>query len=149
MHFCLRKEAVEKVKNQATYFLNRLYLAPNPYNKWKPVLDLRSLNEFLKPEKFKMETPEHIRTSLQTGECVMTMNFKDACFHIPINQQSRKYLMSKLYHLVQSPTPMEFTTVVKEVKLLLQNRGIRIHQYIDDCLVRSTSHQPVSSTLRL
>ena len=36
---------------------------------------------------------------------------------------------------------MEFTMVVKEVKLMTKNKGIRIHQYLDDWLVRATSHQ--------
>ena len=43
-------------------------LVPQPNNKWRPILDLSKLNLFLKMEKFKMETPETIRTSLQQGE---------------------------------------------------------------------------------
>ena len=39
-----------------------------------------------------METPETIRTSLQQGEWVTSMDFKDAYFYIPIQEQSRKYL---------------------------------------------------------
>ena len=33
-----------------------------------------------------------IRTSLQQGEWVTSIDFKDAYFHIPIQEQSRKYL---------------------------------------------------------
>ena len=40
-----------------------------------------------------------------------------------------------------STTPMEFTVVAKEVKLMALQRGIGIHQYLDDWLVRATSHQ--------
>ena len=36
---------------------------------------------------------------------------------------------------------MQFTMVVKEVRLMAQNKGIRIHQYQDDWLVIATSHQ--------
>ena len=39
-----------------------------------------------------METLETIRTSLQQGEWVTFIVFKDAYFHIPIQEQSRKYL---------------------------------------------------------
>ena len=39
-----------------------------------------------------METPESVRASLQTGEWVMSIDFKDASFHIPINPLTRKYL---------------------------------------------------------
>ena len=67
-------------------------LVPKPNNKWRPILDLSKLNLFLKAEKFKMETPETIRTSLQPGEWVTLIDFKDAYFHIPIQEWSRKYL---------------------------------------------------------
>ena len=40
-----------------------------------------------------------------------------------------------------STAPMAFTVVAKEVKLMALQRGIRIHQYLDDWLVRATSHQ--------
>ena len=40
-----------------------------------------------------------------------------------------------------STAPMEFTVVAKEVKFLALQRGIRIHQYLDDWVVRARSHQ--------
>ena len=40
-----------------------------------------------------------------------------------------------------STAPLEFTVIVKEVKLMAIHKGIRIHQYLDDWLVRATSHQ--------
>ena len=93
LHQLMNKNAVELVYNQTSLgFFNRLFLVPKPNNKWRPILDLSKLNFFLKVEKFKMETPETIRTSLQQGEWVTSVDFKDAYFHIPIQEQSRKYL---------------------------------------------------------
>ena len=84
------KNAIELVHKQVSLgFLNRLFLVPKPNNKWRPILDLSNLNPFLKTEKFKMETPETIRTSLQKGEWVTSIDFKDAYFHILIQEQSR------------------------------------------------------------
>ena len=40
-----------------------------------------------------------------------------------------------------STAPMKFTVVAKEVKLMVTHKGIRIHQYLDDWLVRARSHQ--------
>ena len=34
-----------------------------------------------------------------------------------------------------SMTPLEFTKVVKEEKLMAEARGIRIYQYLEDCLL--------------
>ena len=46
------------------------FLVPKPNNRWRPILDLSTLNTFLNTGTFKMETPETIRTSLQAGEWV-------------------------------------------------------------------------------
>ena len=80
LHQLIDKNAVELVHNQTSLgFFNRLFLVPKPNN--RPILDLSKLNLFLKVEKFKMETPETIRTSLQQGEWVTSVDFKDAYFH--------------------------------------------------------------------
>ena len=93
LHQLIAKDAVELVRHQTSLgFFNRLFLVPKPNNKWRPILDLSKLNLFLKTEKFKMETPETIRTSLQQGEWVTSIDFRDAYFHIPIQEQSKKYL---------------------------------------------------------
>ena len=151
LHQLLDKNAVELIHNQTSLgFFNRLFLVPKPNNKWRPILDLSKLNLFLKVEKFKMETPETIRTSLQQGEWVTLIDFKDAHFHIPIQEQSRKYLrfhvQGRTYQFKALPfglstAPLEFTVIVKEVKLMAIHKGIRIHQYLDEWLVRATSHQ--------
>ena len=150
LHQLIDKNAVELVQNQPLGVFNRLFLVPKPNNKWRPILDLSKLNLFLKAEKFKMETPETIRTSLQQGEWVTSIDFKDAYFHIPIQEQSRKYLrfhvqgqtyLFKALPFGLSTAPLEFTVVVTELKLMAIHKGIRIHQYLDDWLVRVTSHQ--------
>ena len=150
LHQLIDKNAVELVHNPTSlWFFNRLFLVPKP-NKWRPILDLSNLNPFLKVEKFKMETPETIRTSLQQGEWVTSIDFKDAYFHIPIQEQCRKYLrfftQGQAYPFKELPfglstAPLEFTVVVMEVKLVAMHRGIRIHQYLDDWLVSARSHQ--------
>ena len=151
LHQLMDKNAVERVHNQTSLgFFNRLFLVPKPNNKWRPILDLSKLNPFLKAESFKMETPETIRISLQQEEWVTSIYFKDAYFHIPIQEQSRKYLRfhveGRTYQFKALPfglsmAPLEFTVIVKEVKLMAMHQGIRIHQYLDDWLVRARSHQ--------
>ena len=151
LHQLIDKNAVELVQNPRSLgFFNRLFLVPKPNNRWRPILDLSKLNLFLKVEKFKMETPETIRSSLQQGEWVTSIDFQDAYFHIPIQEQSRKYLRfhvrGRTYQFKAllfglSTAPLEFTVVAKEVKLMATHKGIRIHQYLDDWLVRAKSHQ--------
>ena len=40
-----------------------------------------------------------------------------------------------------STAPMEFKVVAKEVKFHALQKGIMIHQYLDDWLVRARSHE--------
>ena len=120
----VNKNAVELVENQNSLgFYNRLFLVPKPNNLWRLILDLSTLNTFLNTESFKMETPETRRTSLQTGEWVTSIDFKDAYFHIPIHSQSRNYMrfhvqgcsyQFKALPFGLSTAPMEFTVVVRD-----------------------------------
>ena len=144
----INKNAVEPVENPNSLgFYNRLFLVPKPNNRWRPILDLSTLNTFLNTESFKMETPEIIRTSLQAGEWVTSIDFKDAYFHIPIHSPGStcvSHLQGRSYQFKALPfglstAPMEFTVVTKEVKLISLQKGIRIHQYLD-WLVRASTH---------
>ena len=114
------------------------------------MLDLSNLNKFLKAEKFKMETLETIRASLQLGELVTSVDFKDTYSHIPIQEQSRKYLRFHIqgwsyqfkalpFGLSRAPMGVHCGSQGGEVDGLTQ--GYRIHQYLDDWLVRAKSQQ--------
>ena len=93
-----------------------------------------------------METPETIRTSLQ-GEWVTSIDFKDAYFISQYRNNPGNILHPGPDITIQalpfglSTAPLEFTVIVKEVKLMAMHKGIRIHQYLDDWLVRAKSHQ--------
>ena len=75
-------------KSRISGLLQPAFLVPKPNHKWRSILDLSNLNKFLKAQKFKMETSE----TIQLGEWVI--DYKDTYFHIPIQNQSRKYQIS-------------------------------------------------------
>ena len=71
-------------------------------------------------------------------------------FHISISPRSRKYLRFHLngqtYQVTSLPfhpcySFLEFTKVMKEVKLIAQAKGLRIHQYHEDWLLRAPSQE--------
>ena len=142
----LSKNAIERVENvKSLGFYSCLFLVPKPHQRWRPVIDLSRLNTFLHVE-FKMETPESIRTSLIPGEWVASIDLSDAYLHIPIHPHSRKYLRfchrSQVFQFTSLPfglatAPQVFTMIVKEVKFMALSKGLRLHQYLDDWLIRS------------
>ena len=112
------------------------------------MIDLSSLNQYLTVSKFKMETPESIRASLRQGEWVTLIDLSDAYLHLPIHPQSKKFLRFHYkgvsYKFSSLPfrlatAPLVFTSLVKEVKLLALKQDIRLHQYLDDWLIRAPS----------
>ena len=109
--------------------LQLTFLGSKTNSHWRPILRLN-----------KPSLSETIRTSLQQGEWVTSVDFKDAYFHIPIQEQSRKYLRFHIQGQANQfnalpfglPTaPMEVTVIPKAVKLMAIHKGLRIHQYVD------------------
>ena len=131
-------------------FYSRLFLVPKPHQRWMPVIDLSRLKTFLLVERFKMETPESIRASLIPGELVPLKDLSDTYLHIPIHPNSRKYLRfchkSQVFQFTSLPfglamAPQVFTMIVKKFKLMALTMGIRLHQYLDDWLIRAQSQE--------
>ena len=143
----VQKRAVVPVQNKNSLgFYSRFFLVPKPENKWRPVIDLSVVNTYLHIPTFKMETAEVIWASLQVGEWVASIDLTDAYFHVPIHPKFQKYLrfhvQGQAYQFRALPfgiatAPLEFTRVVKEVKFIALSQGVRIHQYLDDWLVRA------------
>ena len=151
IQFLLNKNAIERVENiKSLRFYSHLFLVSKPNQKLRPVIDHSRLNTFLMVEKFKMETSESIRASLIPGLWVSSIDLSVAYLHIPIHPASRKYLQfshrSQLYQFTSLPfglatAPQTFTMIVKEVKLMALSRVIRIHQYLDNWLIRAKSQE--------
>ena len=147
----LAKKAITHVRNPTTLgYYSRLFLVPKPMKRWRPVIDLSMLNNHLHVLTFKMETAESIRKSIRKGEWVTSIDLTDAYFHVPIHPQSQKYLRFQtkkgIFQFRALPfgvatAPLEFTHIVKEVKLIAQARNLRIHQYLDDWLLRSPTKE--------
>ena len=105
----LQKGAVEVIHTpESLGFYSHLFLVPKPGNRWRPVIDLSSLNKFLAIPKFKMETPESIRASLRKGEWVTSIDLTDAYLHVPIHTQSQKYLRFHFKGVIYQFTSLPF-----------------------------------------
>ena len=137
-------------KSRISEFLQLAIFGPKTKQQMETYTRSEQSQQIPQGGKFKMETPETIQASLQTREWVTSIDFKDAYLHMPIQNQSRKYLrfhvQRKIYQFQALPfglstAPLEFIVVAKEVKLMALQKGIKIHQYLDDWLVWARSYQ--------
>ena len=148
----LVKEAIEPIYPGDPAFYNRLFLVPKPGGKWRPVLDVSRLNKFVVKTRFSMETPQTVQDSLRRGDWMISLDMKDAYFHIPIHPQSRKFLRFVFNGQVfqfralcfgLSTAPQVFTRVLAPVSKMIHLAGFRIILYLDDWLVLARSKEEV------
>ena len=147
----IQKGALEKVYNtNSPGFYSRIFVVPKKTGDLRPVIDLKMLNKFLKPKPFKMETAQSVRRAMKKGMWVFSIDLKDAYFHIPIHPASRKYLRicldQEVYQFRALPfgissAPWLFTKIFKQIAVILRERNISTHQYLDDWLNKQWSYQ--------
>ena len=95
------------------------------------------------------------------GNGFTSTDLTDAYLHVPIHTQSQKYLRFHFkgvtYQFTSLPfglatAALIFTSIVKEVKLIALQSGIRLHQYLDDwlicCPLRTTMHGSNTKTTK-
>ena len=135
----LAKQAIQKVSNRDIQngFYSRHFTVPKKDGGLQPILDLRDLNTYLKPRRFRMVTLEAIIHLLKRGDWFV-VDLKDAYFHITIHQKYRKYLrlifMDTIYRYVALPfglstAPRTFTKCMAPVAAYLCLQGIQITLY--------------------
>ena len=148
----LKKGVIEEITDSSLGFFSRLFLVPKKENKWRPIIDLSTLNLHLRKKIFKMETISTVLSSLVKGEWMTSIDLTDAYFHIAIFRPHRRYLRfmigTQIYQFCALPfglthSPEAFTAVLRPVVAWCHLNNFFVHQYIDDWLIRAPSSERV------
>ena len=148
----LDKRAIEELDlaSLSPGFYSRIFLVRNKDGDWRPVFDLKSLNQFVRKEKFKMTTPRVVTNALHHGYWVVSVDLKYAYFHIPIHKKSRHLLRFavetddglRVFQFRALPfgltsAPRVFTKVILPLGHLAHMHAVCLLQYLDDWILRS------------
>ncbi len=87
----LQKGAIEEIPQSDIEqgFFSRYFLVPKRDSGLRPILDLRHLNFSLYKGKFKMLTMKTIMSQIKGGDWFVTIDLKDAYFHIQVIQRHK------------------------------------------------------------
>ena len=139
-------------------FFSTFFLTPKKSGAWRPILNLKPLNVYMRPPPFKMETLSAILLALRPGYWAASLDLKDAYLHIPMHRSAWRWLR---FHLNGAPyefrvlpfglsaAPRTFTLVVRAVAEFLRERGLRLFVYLDDWLIVAPSLQLLQEDIRL
>jgi len=148
----LRKRAVYPVSRHQLVpgFSAIFFLAPKKTGEWRPIINLKPLNAFIKPKRFRMETLATVLKSPIKNTWATSIDLRDAYLHIPIHQQHQKWLRFMILDQVYafrclpfglSTAPRVFTRVVMSIAAFLRRQGVSIHVYLDDWLITAHTYQ--------
>ena len=88
----ISKGAVTEVSPCDSEFISTIFLVPMKTGDFRPVINLKSLNQFVEKIHFKMENIRMALNSISPGDFMVCIDLKDAYFSVPIFQPHRKYL---------------------------------------------------------
>ena len=128
-----------------------LQKVPKKDGTFRPVFNLKSLYVYVRKEKFKMTTPRAVTHALHKGDWVVSVDLKDAYFHVPIHRKSRRLLRFavegsdgvRVFQFRALPfgltfAPRAFTKVILHIGHLAHVHAVCLLQYLDDWIVRNT-----------
>jgi ribonuclease HI len=149
----IEKGVLEEVRNPNTPgYYGRLFIRPKPpdpitgLERWRSIIDLSELNPYIVNPSFQMETPKSIQQALRPGMWCTSVDLTDAYFQVPIHPTYRKYMRVALEGRVLQfkALPMGlnvsarlFTKIILELMRYLRSKGIHIHAYLDDWLIKN------------
>jgi hypothetical protein len=103
-------------------FYSHVFLVSKKSGEWRLIIDLSRLNRFLAVPRFKMETTRSVAMAIQPKDWTVSLDLRDAYFHIPMHPNYQHFLRftheGKVYQFQAllfglASAPLIFTTVIK------------------------------------
>ncbi|KAL1917129.1 uncharacterized protein VTP21DRAFT_4785 [Calcarisporiella thermophila] len=145
----IKDETVEIAQPNAEGYPSNLF-PKREKTKFRALLDLRRINQYIQYQHFKMEGLSTIRDLVLPGDYLIKIDLSDAYLTIPIHQKSRKFLSfshrGETYSFKAMPfglasAPRIFSKLKKDALEPLRKQGMRLTFYLDDICLMHQSEQ--------
>ena len=141
----LEKEAIEPIPHRQAKFVSNLFLVKKKSGGFRPVINLKSLNQFVHTEHFAMETITSLRTMLSKEDWIVTIDISNAYLTIPLDEEFKDYVTFR-YHeqtnrfLCNMPFGLNdaaraFTKTMKQSAAKVRALGFKVLGYSDDWIL--------------
>uniref|UniRef100_A0A0P6EQZ6 Reverse transcriptase/ribonuclease h/methyltransferase n=1 Tax=Daphnia magna TaxID=35525 RepID=A0A0P6EQZ6_9CRUS len=153
----LKKGAVKEITDESGGFICSFFCVPKKVDGFRPIVNLKPLNKFIKYEHFKMENLETVRSLVRKGDWFVKLDLKDAYLTVPVYCPQQKFLRFKWEGRVfqfkcmafgLAPAPRIFTKILKVVVAFFRKQGIRLVVYLDDFLVMNETENGTRADLK-
>ena len=139
------KAVVRRIPDNSDGVVSPFFARPKSTpGKWRPILSMKSVNQYIRYVKFKMTTVRDIQRWLQQDYYMTSLDLSDAYFSIPLHTSVYKFVrfvwrdltyefMTNMFGL--GPSARLFTKVLAPVvRFLRKALGAQVAGYIDDFL---------------
>ena len=147
----LEDGCVERV-SEPPHCINPLTVAERN-SKLRLVLDLRHVNKFIEPNKFKYENLKHVSELINEDDFLITFDLKSGYHHVPINSNFQTFLgfawefNNEMQFFVFKVLPFGlniacfvFTKLMRQLVKKWRSMGIKCAMYIDDGIAGESSY---------
>ena len=88
----LQKNAIIQVDPDSMGFISNFFVIPNASGGFRPIFNLKALNNFIPTVHFKMEGIHLLKDSIREGDWFAKLDLKDAYLTVPVYSGDQKFL---------------------------------------------------------
>mgnify|MGYP003345937601 CR=1 FL=1 len=88
----LRKDAIEDIAERNTKFVSGIFVIPKANGGFRPVINLKPVNKFIRHIHFKMEGLSLLKELVRKGDHFTKLDLTDAYLSVPLHKDDRKFV---------------------------------------------------------